>query len=134
VSVRGEIIIGEHEAIKSILGDGVEEDRAPSTVERGRLLKDEREQVLDIDDGDGLRVKLSLLRILVLSDTLIRRVGPSVGSIQACEGGLSLGGGGLGGSRGVLDRPLKVGVGQHGGAPRGRRWREHTRTRVGGVG
>jgi hypothetical protein len=139
VRIHGEVIIGEHKAIKCILGDGVEEDRAPSTVERGRLLEDEREQVLDVDDGDGLSVKLSLLRILVLGDALIRRVGPSAGSICAGKGSLSLGGGSLSSSSsvlgrplGVLDCPLKVGVGGH-GARRGKKQHRWS-AGVGGVG
>jgi hypothetical protein len=41
VRIHGEIIICERETIKGIFGQGIKEDRMPTTVEGGRLLEDE---------------------------------------------------------------------------------------------
>ena len=47
--ISREVIIGEHEAVEGIFGHLVEEERAPATIEGGRLLEDEGGHRLDVD-------------------------------------------------------------------------------------
>jgi hypothetical protein len=81
VRIHGEIIICEHETIKGIFGHNIEEDRAPTTIEGGRLLEDEGDHQLDVVHCDG-SVELCLLRVLILGK-------PSIGFLHtssACPG------------------------------------------------
>lgn len=65
--IHGEIIFGEHKAIEGVFGDGGEEERAPTTVERRRLLEDEGDHRLDVEDHNSLSMELCLLRFSYLA-------------------------------------------------------------------